>query len=505
MYITPEALQKSVYLSDVLDRLYDNQMIQRFVIDEAHCISEWGHSFRPSYRNFRKLKQRYPGIPIMALTATATPSVCEDILSQLSITNAKVFRMSFNRPNLNYQVHRKRDTVEQIVSLVVNRIHESGIVYCSTRMEADAIANELNTWLNKIFKTESDEKIYACPYHGGLPKTGEHSREEIQLSWIKSKFPIVCATVAFGMGINKPDVRYVIHYTLPSSIENYYQETGRSGRDGKPADCILFYSFYDYCWRTCMIQNEDYEMEDSYLNKLNQMAKYCEDQVECRRVLQLRYFGESFTKDCCGRQCDNCQNSGTFKKLNCLDQAKQIFSLVLELIQKNIDYVAAFFCGKQDYFERLNQNHATHPLFGTGKYMSTEDAEYIIRSMIFSGYLEERLDKTSKPARFYLYKGRNFHTLMEAENMNLYFPVSEDVPSTTSSSSPNRRRIPEYFFHDLQNDNVQIRMKSMKLSSSRAYVTPSTNRGVLSKTARKHKNLVDFASVNTIKSVIKYN
>lgn len=216
-----------------MDLLYEKDLISRFVIDEAHCVSQWGHDFRPDYKKLSILRKRFKKVPLMALTASATPRVRSDILQQLGITKCKWFLSSFNRVNLKYVVVPKSsNTIEDMVTFIKSRYNSaSGIIYCLSRKECEEISQQM-----------SQKGIKSAPYHAGL---SDKVRETVQKDWITNKFKVICATIAFGMGIDKPDVRYVLHFSLPKSIEGYYQESGRAGRDGVIAHCILYYSYRD--------------------------------------------------------------------------------------------------------------------------------------------------------------------------------------------------------------------------------------------------------------------
>lgn len=233
LYITPEKIFASNKMQDMLDTLAERKYLARFVIDEAHCVSQWGHDFRPDYKKLHVLRERYANVPIMALTATATPRVRKDILAQLNLKHCKWFLCSFNRPNLKYVVKAKKggNTMDDILQIIQKFRTASGIIYCLSRNDCDKMAANL-----------CGQGVRASSYHAGLSDT---IRENVQKDWITGKFKVICATIAFGMGIDKPDVRYVLHYSIPKSIEGYYQESGRAGRDGLPSVCILYYNNRD--------------------------------------------------------------------------------------------------------------------------------------------------------------------------------------------------------------------------------------------------------------------
>lgn len=286
LYIAPERLSLGSFES-----LLHTLPISLFAIDEAHCISEWGHDFRPDYRNLKFLRTKFPNIPIIALTATATEKVRADIVHQLNLPAPQIFTSSFNRPNLSYEVLPKKDSFKTILSLIHEYSNESIIIYCFSRKDTENIAEKLNTYGHK-----------AGTYHAGL---SADRRRDHQERFIRDDIHIMVATIAFGMGIDKPDVRLVIHHSLPKSIEGYYQETGRAGRDGLPSRCVLLYSAADKFKHDYFIrQMSDNEEKDQVQNNLNQSVEYG-TMNSCRRKFLLRYFNEDYSVNNCGN-CDKC-------------------------------------------------------------------------------------------------------------------------------------------------------------------------------------------------------
>jgi ATP-dependent DNA helicase RecQ len=287
LYAAPERLANPGF-QNFLAKL----KLSLIAIDEAHCISEWGHDFRPDYRNLKLLRNIFPNVPVMALTATATKKVREDIIRQLSLERAKIFISSFNRPNLSYAILPKKDSYDQLVEILQQHKNESVIVYCFSRKDTENLAADLRK-----------EGFKALAYHAGLESGRRRKNQE---KFIRDEAHIIVATIAFGMGIDKPDVRLVIHYSLPKSIEGYYQETGRAGRDGLPSRCVLFYSFGDISKQQFFIrQIEDENERENAYKKLNQMVEYCE-LASCRRSHLLSYFGEEYGAEKCD-SCDVCQ------------------------------------------------------------------------------------------------------------------------------------------------------------------------------------------------------
>ena len=286
LYVAPERLM----VSSFLDKLRQWQ-VALVAIDEAHCISEWGHDFRPEYRQISRLREELPGVPFMALTATATERVRGDIVNQLKLRDPQVFVGSFNRANLTYRVVPKDGPTKQVIAFLKGRKAESGIIYCQSRKACESLAERL---LEAGFK--------ARPYHAGLP---DKERAENQELFLRDEVKIICATIAFGMGINKPNVRYVLHYDLPKNIEGYYQETGRAGRDGLPSECVLLFSAGDIVKQTGFLDEiSDATQRNLARAQLQQMIHYAES-CGCRRRELLSYFGETMPGQTCN-SCDNC-------------------------------------------------------------------------------------------------------------------------------------------------------------------------------------------------------
>jgi ATP-dependent DNA helicase RecQ len=285
LYVAPERLMLDAFLERAL-----NWNIAQFAIDEAHCISEWGHDFRPEYRELKKLRKHLPEVPMMALTATATERVRIDIIQQLHLREPRCYVASFNRPNLTYRIVPKSAPYEQLLAFIRKRPNDSGIVYCASRKSTESLACNLN-----------EDGISAKPYHAGLT-TGERTKH--QESFLRDDVRVITATIAFGMGINKPNVRFVVHYDLPKNLESYYQETGRAGRDGLPSECVLLFSASDVAKQLHFIDEKSEKEARIARAQLQQMVHYAETR-ECRRATLLEYFGERFSQQPCDG-CDNC-------------------------------------------------------------------------------------------------------------------------------------------------------------------------------------------------------
>jgi len=286
LYVAPERLMLAGWVENL-----KTWNVSCIAIDEAHCVSEWGHDFRPEYRQLAKLRTALPDVPMMALTATATGRVREDIVTHLKLRDPQTFVASFNRPNLTYRVVPKDEPAKQIINFVRKREHESGIIYCASRATAERVAESL-----------AGRGFLARPYHAGLDAAERARNQEM---FLRDDTRIICATIAFGMGINKPNVRWVIHHDLPKNIEGYYQETGRAGRDGLPGDCLLLFSPGDIAKQTHFLDEITNEQERSIARaQLRQIVHYAESSG-CRRAELLHYFGETFPLNNCGA-CDNC-------------------------------------------------------------------------------------------------------------------------------------------------------------------------------------------------------
>jgi ATP-dependent DNA helicase RecQ len=287
LYVAPERLMLEGFLEKT-----KQWKVAQIAIDEAHCISEWGHDFRPEYRQLADLREHFPEVPIMALTATATDRVRKDILQQLKLRDPRCYVASFNRPNLTYRVVPKQDPYDQVLALVRSRPDESGIIYCASRKTADRIATKL-----------SADGIKAKPYHAGLDAKERARNQDL---FRRDDARVIAATIAFGMGVNKPNVRYVVHHDLPKNIEGYYQETGRAGRDGLPADCVLLFNAGDVVKQKRFIEEKNEEEQLIAREQLRVMVGYAET-GQCRRATLLKYFGEQFPLPNC-EGCDNCLN-----------------------------------------------------------------------------------------------------------------------------------------------------------------------------------------------------
>ncbi|MBP2029281.1 ATP-dependent DNA helicase RecQ [Methanohalophilus levihalophilus] len=367
LYVAPERLVMPSTL-----KLLDSANISLFAVDEAHCISEWGNDFRPEYRRLGMLRTRFPDVPMIALTATATPAVREDIKKQLRMRSASTYVSSFNRPNLNYEIIHSTNPLSGIVNYLKKHTSDSGIIYCPTRNTAEETASRLKS-----------RGFNATSYHAGL---SDDTRARRQDAFLKGKVRIVVATVAFGMGVDKPDVRFVIHYCPPQNLESYYQQTGRGGRDGLPCDCLLFLSGKDWHRLRYFIDRmESHRERDVAFSKLQQMMRYCEA-TKCRRRLLLEYFGESMEEDC--GTCDVCQSPPSLN--DATEQAQILINCVKEVRQQfGINHVIDIIGGSRSQ-KIIKYSHHRLRSYGKGSGIPKTVWKDMAREMIGHGMLEVR-------------------------------------------------------------------------------------------------------------------
>lgn len=372
LYVAPESLNKEESVE-----FLKTIKISFYAIDEAHCISEWGHDFRPEYRNIRPTINKIGNAPVIALTATATDKVRTDIKKCLGISDAKEFKSSFNRPNLYYEVRQKRtddDTNKQIIMFIRQNPGKSGIIYCLSRKKVEELAEILKA-----------NEIKAAPYHAGLDSA---TRSQTQDDFLMERIDVIVATIAFGMGIDKPDVRFVIHYDIPKSLEGYYQETGRAGRDGGEGQCIVFYSPKDLQKLEKFMEGKPVAEQDIGRQLLQETEAYAESSV-CRRKLLLHYFGEEYKQDNC-RNCDNCLHPK--QKIEAKD-ALVVVLAAIKAVKENFmqDYVIDFVKGRATD-DIVSHHHDELDEFGAGEEMDPKLWNPVIRQAMIMGYIKKDVE-----------------------------------------------------------------------------------------------------------------
>jgi ATP-dependent DNA helicase RecQ len=371
LYVAPESLSKAENVEFL--KLIKVSFV---AVDEAHCISEWGHDFRPEYRKIRQVINNIgDNIPVIALTATATPKVQSDIRKNLQMNEAVLFKSSFNRPNLYYEVRPKKDIAKEIVRFIKKNQGKSGIIYCLSRKKVEEIAEVLN--LNGI---------KALPYHAGLDAK---TRAETQDKFLMEDVEVIVATIAFGMGIDKPDVRYVIHHDIPKSMEGYYQETGRSGRDGGEGHCLAFYADKDIEKLTKFMKDKPVSEREIGTQILKEVIDYSESSV-CRRKQILHYFGEDFEESACNGMCDNCSRERKF--FDAKEPLLKLLSFIKEQGDKFDDQHIIRVLMGQNNQSVSSYKHDEHALFGAGKEDGDMYWKSIFRQAVLENFLEKDID-----------------------------------------------------------------------------------------------------------------
>jgi len=401
LFVAPESLTKQDYI-DFLTSVE----VSFFAIDEAHCISEWGHDFRPEYRRLREIFERISNVPIIALTATATPKVQYDIQKNLNMLDAVLFKSSFNRDNLFYEIRPKRDVEKQIVKYIKGKQGKSGIIYCLSRKKVEEFAELLQV-----------NGINALPYHAGLDAV---SRAKHQDMFLMEEVEVIVATIAFGMGIDKPDVRYVIHHDIPKSIESYYQETGRAGRDGGEGECIAFYSYKDIEKLEKFLQGKPVSEQEIGKQLLGEMVSYAETSM-CRRKFVLHYFGEEFNEKNCNEYCDNCKNPKERK------EGSEFVQLLLKSVEQlnesqKAKHYCAFLSGNVTS-DIKNYQHDKQSLFGSGKEKDEHFWNAVIRQTTVAGLITKDIEsygilKLSDSGRAFIQKPTPFMLIQERDFSN---------------------------------------------------------------------------------------
>ena len=407
LYVAPESLTKEENI-DFLRQVN----ISFYAVDEAHCISEWGHDFRPEYRRIRPIINEIGVRPVIALTATATPKVQHDIQKNLGMLDAAVFKSSFNRPNLYYEVRPKTANIDKdIIKYIKSQEGKSGIIYCLSRKKVEELAELLQV-----------NGIRALPYHAGMDSA---TRTQNQDAFLLEKIDVIVATIAFGMGIDKPDVRYVIHYDIPKSLEGYYQETGRAGRDGGEGQCITFYINKDLQKLEKFMQGKPLAEQEIGKQLLLETAAYAESSL-CRRKILLHYFGEEYEEDNCGN-CDNCLNPK--KQVEAKDQLCAVLETIIALKEKfKAEYVIDVLLGKETS-QVLSYQHEDLEVFGSGQGEDERTWNAVIRQALIAGYINKDIEnygllKVTKAGHAFLKNPVSFKIVKDAD----FEEMEEEVP-----------------------------------------------------------------------------
>ena len=413
LYVAPESLTKEENI-DFLKQVN----VSFYAVDEAHCISEWGHDFRPEYRRIRPIINEIGVRPVIALTATATPKVQRDIQKNLGMLEATVFKSSFNRPNLYYEVRPKTANIDKdIIKYIKSQEGKSGIIYCLSRKKVEELAELLQV-----------NGIRALPYHAGMDSA---TRTQNQDAFLLEKIDVIVATIAFGMGIDKPDVRYVIHYDIPKSLEGYYQETGRAGRDGGEGQCITFYINKDLQKLEKFMQGKPIAEQEIGKQLLLETAAYAESSL-CRRKILLHYFGEEYEEDNCGN-CDNCLNPK--KQVEAKDQLCAVLETIIALKEKfKAEYVIDVLLGKETS-QILSYQHEDLEVFGSGQGEDERTWNAVIRQALIAGYIGKDIEnygllKVTKAGHAFLKNPVSFKIVKDVD----FDEVEEEVPMKGGAS-----------------------------------------------------------------------
>ncbi len=413
LYVAPESLTKQ----DYIDFLRQTEL-SFFAIDEAHCISEWGHDFRPEYRRLKEIMTAITDVPVMALTATATPKVQIDIQKTLGMKDANLFKSSFNRDNLYYEVRPKQDVEKQVVQYIKQHEGKSGVIYCLSRKMVEKFAELLVV-----------NGIKALPYHAGLDAK---TRSKHQDMFLMEDADVIVATIAFGMGIDKPDVRFVIHHDIPKSIEGYYQETGRAGRDGGEGNCITFYSYKDVEKLEKFLQGKPISEQEIGRQLLSDIVSFSETSV-CRRKYILHYFGEDYEVEDCNEKCDNCKDPK--EQFEAKDLIMKLLKTVVALSeQQKAKYLGDMISGTKNN-EITNYRHDELEVFGIGKEKDKKAWNSIIRQSLLQGFIKKEVEsygiiKITEKGKSFLEKPFDISLFMERDYSMLTGPIIETNKNT---------------------------------------------------------------------------
>uniref|UniRef100_A0A3B1IRN9 ATP-dependent DNA helicase n=1 Tax=Astyanax mexicanus TaxID=7994 RepID=A0A3B1IRN9_ASTMX len=447
LYVTPEKIAKSKLLMSKLEKAYNMGLLERIAVDEVHCCSQWGHDFRPDYKLLGILKRQFPKVPLVGLTATATSNILKDCQKILCVPDPVTLTAPFNRPNLYYEVRVKssEDSNGEIAALIKGRYKDqSGIVYVFSQKDAELVAIDLQ-----------QRGILAQPYHANMEPS---DKSRVHRHWSTKKIQVVVATVAFGMGIDKADVRFVIHHTISKSIENYYQESGRAGRDDHPADCIVFYGFSDIFRISTMVV-----MENTGQQKLQNMVAYCQNVDRCRRAMMAVHFDEVWDDEECHQMCDVCRHGNDYVTMDITKHARDVVKLVE--LASSVD-------------EKMTPLKVCDTWMGKGNaklrkmiqttILSRQEVESIIVHLLLNGYFSEDFSFTPYTTYFYLKAGRKA-ALLKSENHSITMKMKRKVPTPSpgrlsvavSSDDQSAAELQEGEITDLNDPHKNIKLIKM--------------------------------------------
>ncbi|KAK4758595.1 hypothetical protein SAY87_019896 [Trapa incisa] len=439
LYVTPEKISKSKRFMSKLEKCHHAGRLSLIAIDEAHCCSQWGHDFRPDYKNLGILKRQFPNIPVVALTATATLKVQLDLMEMLQIPKCVKFVSTVNRPNLFYMVREKSSVARVVVDDIAEFIkvsypnNESGIVYCFSRKECEQVAKELR-----------ERRVSADYYHADMDV---HAREKVHTLWSSSKLQVIVGTVAFGMGINKPDVRFVIHHSLSKSMETYYQESGRAGRDGLPSECLLYYRAADAPRQSSMVF-----YENSGLQNLYDIVRYCQSKRQCRHAAFFKHFAESL-QDCNG-MCDNCAFPNDVNELDVCEHAKLIVSLLQEVQEKDQRLTMLQLVDKLKIVQKE-----------LGSNLKKEELEKLVLNLILDRVLKEEFQHTAYSTNAYVTVGPLAKNVLQGKRT-----VKLEILNNQNNVSGNKK----YAKRSLMTSGLELKLDQLRkeLSSTHGGIFP---------------------------------